>query len=69
LTPPGKSGFTLHMHDSSDRGNPSLAKIKIANVTKGELLDDLHRLNVNQFTIYNDPDHRSKDIKRVWRLK
>jgi hypothetical protein len=25
-------------------------------------------MNINQFTIYNDLDHLSKDIKRAWEV-
>jgi hypothetical protein len=53
------------MHESIPCGNKTLAKIKIPAGAKGSLLDELHRLNINQFTIYNDLDHLSKDIKRV----
>ena len=71
---PGRIGqqsscFTLHMHDSKPCDNKTLAKIKIPASAKGDLLKELHRLNINQFTIYNDLDHLSKDIKRVWKIK
>jgi hypothetical protein len=68
---PGRIGlrsscFTLHMHKSGTCTNPTLAKIPIPAKEKAALLKELHRLNINQFTIYNDLDHLSKDIKRVW---
>jgi hypothetical protein len=63
------SCFTLHMHNSEDCKNDSLAKIKIPLGAKKKLLDELHRLNINKFTIYNDLDNLSKVIKRAWYLK
>jgi len=33
------------------------------------LRDELHRLNINQFTTYYDLDHLSKEIKRCWGLE
>jgi hypothetical protein len=71
---PGRIGqqsscFTLHMHESNPCGNKTLAKIKIPAGAKDDLLKALHRLNINQFTIYNDLDHLSKDIRRVWAIK
>jgi hypothetical protein len=32
------------------------------------MLNELHRMSINQFTIYNDLDHLSKDIKRAWEV-
>jgi FRG domain len=66
------SCFTLHMHNapSVDVQDGKLAKFKILvkNNTKAKILNDLRRMNINQFTIYNDLDHLSKDIKRVWQV-
>jgi hypothetical protein len=47
----------------------TLAKIKIPTGAKGGLLNELHRMNINRFTIFNDLDSLSKDIKRVWKIK
>jgi hypothetical protein len=71
---PGRIGqqsscFTLHMHETKACTNKTLAKIKISARAKDDLLKELHRLNINQFTIYNDLDHLSKDIKRAWGIK
>ena len=63
------SCFTLHTHEAKPCDNPTLAKIKIPAKAKGDVLKELHRLNLNQFTIYNDLDHLSKDIKRMWQIK
>ncbi len=70
---PGRIGqqsscFTLHMHQSTARTNPTLAKMKIPPAAKPGLLKELHRLNISEFTIYNDLDHLSKDIKRSWEI-
>jgi hypothetical protein len=71
---PGRIGqqsscFTLHMHRSTPCGNPTLRKIKVPANVKRDLLKELRQLNINQFTIYNDLDRLSKDIKYVWNLK
>jgi len=68
---PGRIGqqsscFTLHMHQSGKRTNKTLDKMKISAKLKSDLLKELHQLNINQFTIYNDLDHLSKDIMRAW---
>lgn len=56
---PGRIGqqsscFTLHMHRADSRENETLAKIHIPAKVKPGLLNALHRMNINQFTIYND---------------
>jgi hypothetical protein len=67
-----RSCFTLHIHGSPDVvvPNPMLAKFKIVakDNAKAKILDELLRMNINQFTIFNDLDHLSKDIKRVWKI-
>ncbi|MGO9019423.1 MAG: FRG domain-containing protein [Syntrophobacteraceae bacterium] len=60
------SCFTIHMRNSGPCKNGTLAKVKVPSSAKADLLEQLHRLNINQFTIYNDLDHLSKDIKRAW---
>jgi hypothetical protein len=62
------SCFTLHMHGATDTENKSLVKFQILADKKSRILKELHRLNINQFTIYNDLDHLSKDIKLAWGL-
>jgi hypothetical protein len=69
----GRSGqqnsrFTLHMHQSEPAGNQTLAKMKIPGDAKRRILKQLHRMNVNQFTIFNDLDHLSNDLKRAWNI-
>ena len=62
------SCFTLHMHKSESRNNPTLAQIKVPAKHKSSLRAKLHRLNINNFTIFNDLDHLSAEIKRSWGL-
>lgn len=69
---PGRIGqqsscFTLHMHEAKDVKNPSLiTTIQIEADKKPEILQLLHRFNINQFTTYDDLDHLSKEIKKGW---
>jgi hypothetical protein len=70
---PGRIGqqsscFTLHMHGAQPVANPTLITIEVQAAAKGPLLDELHRLNVNQFTTYYDLDHLAKEIVRGWGL-
>ncbi len=74
---PGRIGqqsscFTLHMHNAPSVGvrDSKLAKFKIhfKGNAKAKMLNDLLRMKINQFTIYNDLDHLSEDIKRVWQI-
>ncbi len=60
------SCFTLHMHQAPDVKNDTLITIRIDAKCKSEIRDELHRLNINQFTAYCDLDHLSKEIKRCW---
>ena len=60
------SCFTLHMHHSVSRDNPTLSRIMVPHDKKTSMLEDLHRLNVNQFTIYNDLESLSQEIRRTW---
>ena len=63
------SRFTLHMHNSEECKNETLEKVKIPKgETKINLLKELHQLNINQFTIYGDLDHLSKDMKLAWNI-
>jgi len=66
---PGRVGqqsscFTLHMHQSQDSDNPMLGRITID--SKADILTELGRVNVNEFTIYNDLDNLSTFMKRTW---
>jgi len=36
---------------------------------KKAILDELHELNINQFSIYFDLDHLSEEIRKRWGLK
>jgi hypothetical protein len=62
------SAFTLHMHRADDITNPTLAGILVKAASKGAILDDLHKLNINQFTTYYDLDHLSAETKVRWGL-
>jgi FRG domain len=71
---PGRLGqqsscFTLHVHKAPPVKNGTLATFSVAKGSKGTIREDLHRLNINQFTIYYDLDHLSKEIKRSWGFK
>lgn len=70
---PGRIGqqssvFTLHMHRAEQVENPTLITWKVDAKSKPSLRDELHRVNINQFTTYYDLDHLSKEIKRGWGL-
>ena len=70
---PGRIGqqsscVTLHMHLSTTTANPTLAQITIPADAKPGILNDLRRMNVNEFTIYGGLDHLSSEIKRTWEL-
>jgi|SRR6266478_6367262 len=60
------SCFTLHMHRAEPAHNDSLITILILADDKNSIRDELHRMNINQFTIYADLDHLSKEIRRCW---
>ena len=62
------SCFTLHMHKSIDVSNDTLALFNVPSGNKAGILKELHRLNINQFTIYNDLDHLSKEVIQSWDL-
>jgi hypothetical protein len=70
---PGRIGqqsacFTLHMHGAAAACNKTLITILIDAKSKDAIRNELHRLNVNQFTTYYDLDHLSKEIKRCWKI-
>jgi hypothetical protein len=70
---PGRIGqqnscFTMHMHLSPSTSNPTLAFVKIHASKKDELRRHLHRVNVNQFTIFYDLDRLSKEIRRCYHV-
>jgi hypothetical protein len=56
------------MHNSQSVENPTLSRIKVPSDNETGMLEELHCLNVNQFTIYNDLEHLSKEIRRTWNL-
>ena len=59
------SCFTLHVHLSSPTTNRTLGRMKIPAGSKTSILEDLRKLNINEFTIYNDLDHLSLEIRRT----
>lgn len=68
---PGRIGqqsscFTLHMHEASRASNPTMNTIQVAASSKSVILQELHRLNINQFTTYYDLGHLSKEIIAGW---
>lgn len=70
---PGRIGqqsscFTFHMHRAEPVNNPTLITINVKASQKSVIRDELHRVNINQFTTYYELDHLSKEIKRGWGL-
>jgi len=68
---PGRIGqqsscFTFHMHRAAPVDNPTLITIRVNGSKKRTIRDELHRVNINQFTTYYDLDHLSKEIRRGW---
>jgi hypothetical protein len=68
---PGRIGqqsscFTLYMHGAADAKTESLITITINAKSKDAISQELHRMNINQFTIYSNLDHLSKEIKKCW---
>ena len=70
---PGRIGqqsscFTFHMHRADSVNNPTLMTINVKASQKSAIRDELHRVNINQFTTYYELDHLSKEIRRGWGL-
>ena len=70
---PGRIGqqsscFTFHMHRADPVNNPTLITINVKALQKPVIRDELHRVNINQFTTYYELDHLSKEIRRGWGL-
>lgn len=68
---PGRIGqqsscFTLHMHGAANAKNPTMITIKVDAGSKSTIQQELHRVNINQFTTYYDLDHLSREIVRGW---
>ena len=63
------SCFTLHMHRATPCKNTTLGRIRIPGDAKSPMLDELRRLNINEFSIYNDLDHLAKEIRRTRKLE
>lgn len=60
------SCFTLHMHRAGPVDNETLITILVQADKKDSIRNELHRMNINLFTIYSDLDHLSKEIRRSW---
>jgi hypothetical protein len=56
------------MHCAASVDNPTLITIRVKASKKRGIRDELHRVNINQFTAYDDLDHLSKEIRRGWGL-
>ena len=54
------------MHRAANANNPSMITIKVNGRSKAGIQEELHRVNINQFTTYYDLDHLSKEIVRGW---
>jgi hypothetical protein len=63
------SRFTLHMYNFEQSNNETLAKIKVPSNAKGKILEELYQLNINDFSMYNNLEHLSIDMKRAWRIE
>jgi hypothetical protein len=57
------------MHGTGACTNSTLARIKVPGSAKTRILDELRRLNINEFSIYNDLDHPAQEIKRTRNLQ
>jgi hypothetical protein len=60
------SCFTLHMYLAPSVSNPTMITITVDGSSKREILKELCRININEFTTYYDLDHLSKEIVRGW---
>jgi hypothetical protein len=70
---PGRIGhqsscFTLHMHGAQTVKNDTMIAITVAGDRKPNICAELLSLNINSFTMFNDLDHLSREIKRSWGL-
>jgi FRG domain len=68
---PGRIGqqsscFTLHEVGCADFPNPTLDKFIVKADAKERLLNELRRLNVNEYAIFNSLDHLSSTICAAW---
>jgi hypothetical protein len=63
------SCFTMHTYQAQPQTNKTLSRLKILGGKKDDIRRELRQLNVNEFTVYHDLDHLSREIKRGWGLK
>ena len=71
---PGRIGqqsscFTLHMHNAESVKNGTLIAIKIDGSSKETIRRELRKVNINQFTVFHDLDHLSKEILKGWGIR
>ena len=70
---PGRIGqqsscFTMHMQGSEDCNSATVGCILVNGKSKADILAELRRLNLNQFTVFGTLDHLAKEIRSVWKL-
>jgi hypothetical protein len=56
------------MHGAKDVENETMITVAIDAKSKASIQRELHRVDINEFSIYYDLDHLSKEIKRSWGL-
>jgi hypothetical protein len=54
------------MHEAATASNATMNTIQVDASSKGAVTQELHRVNINQFTTYYDLDHLSKEIIAGW---
>ncbi len=71
MNAPGRIGqqsscFALHKHEAPSVSNPTMNMIQVDGSSKATIRQELHRVNINQFTTYYDLDYLSKEIIAGW---
>ena len=56
------------MHKAEPVNNPTLVTFSVPAKDKAAIREELHRVNINQYTTYNDLDRLSKELKRGWNV-
>jgi hypothetical protein len=56
------------MHKAEPVNNPTLVTFSVPANDKAAIREELHRVNINQYTTYNDLDRLSKELKRGWNV-
>ena len=60
------SCFTLHKHKAPSASNLTMNTIQVDGSSKATIGQELHRVNINQFTTYYDLEYLSKEIIAGW---